>query len=346
MIVRAWRHALMIASLWVATPLAAAEPRPLFAEDSIIHLEIRGPFRGILRGDEDPVAAALTLKSKIPETHAIRLSPRGITRRRRDICTFPPLRLEFSTKPGAVSLFYGQKRLKLVTHCRPTAAFQQYVLLEYAAYRLFNIITPFSFRTRLAQIDYIGEDGKLQASRRGFFIEDIDDVAWRNQAREASVGDGVATARLSPADAATFAIFQYMIGNLDWSMNRGPEGQGCCHNSRLITPADANGPLIPVPYDFDFSGLVDAPYAVPPNSINLPNVRVRRYRGYCRHNAEALAAIDRIRSRQMQLQATLAAIDGLDPARRRRASAYLDEFFRIVATKDGGSTRLLKTCLR
>jgi hypothetical protein len=340
---RRWLLAALALSL--STTVKAADPRPLFTDDGIIHLEIRGPVRGLPRARE-PSAATLSVKGATPETHAIRLEPRGITRRRRETCTFPPLRLEFSSKPAETSLFRGQKRLKLVTHCRASAAFQKHILLEYAAYRFFNLVTPSSFRARPARIDYVEADGRPHASRIGFFIEDIDDTAWRNGAKEAKIGDAVPAAQLSPADAASFAVFQYMIGNLDWSMNVGPSGQGCCHNGRLISKTGVTGPYVPVPYDFDFSGLVDAPYAVPPNSIPLPNVRVRRYRGFCAHNKHALAAIGAYRAKHAEFLSTLASIPGLDDSTRRKAAAYLEGFFAEVADEERVSSRMLKTCLR
>ena len=340
------RWLLALTALALAAPAQGAEPRPLFADDAIIRLEIRGPIDALPRA-AGPTPATLTLKAAVPETHAIRLSPRGITRRRRETCPFPPLRVEFDAKPAAGSLFRGQKRLKLVTHCRAPERFQQHVLLEYAAYRLYNLATPYSFRARLAQIDYVGPDGKLRTSRVGFFIEDIDDTAWRNGAKEAEVGDRIPLSQLSPDDAARFAVFQYMIGNLDWSMSRGPAGEGCCHNSRLIAPGGAAaGPYVPTPYDFDFSGLVDAPYAVPPNTMmDLPHVRVRRYRGLCAHNAQARAAIAAFRARRAEFQAALAGVSGLDAGSRRKAAAYLDGFFEETASEER-VTRLLERCVR
>ena len=167
------------------------------------------------------------------DSHAIKLSARGITRRKGDVCQFPPLRIDFAAAPAATSLFRGQKRLKLVTHCRQSPGFQQYVLLEFATYRLFNVLTPASFQVRLATVDYVDAGGKPPISRIGFFIEDTDDAARRNGLREARVGARIQTAQLSARDAARVAVFEYMIGNLDWSTRAGPPGDGCCHNSRL-----------------------------------------------------------------------------------------------------------------
>ena len=141
-------------------------------------------------------------------------------------------------------------------------------------------------------------------------------------------------------------MFEYMIGNLDWSMRAGPAGDTCCHNFRLFAPtASALSGIVPVPYDFDVSGFVNAPYALPPESLNLNSVRDRRYRGYCLHNAQALAAAAEFRARRGQLLAVLAAIPQLEDGRRRKAAAYLEGFFSDIATDEDVKKRLLKTCI-
>lgn len=333
------------AFLALSGPAAAAAPTPLFASDDMIRITITGSLRALSgeRGRQSGAqAGSLALAGAAPETHAIRLSARGLTRRQRDICQFPPLRVEFAQPPAAGSLFAGQRRLKLVTHCRDSASFQKHVLTEYAAYRLYNRLTPMSYRVRLAAIDYVDENGRSLGTRPGFFIEDVDDVAARNGAREAGVGDRIAPSRLEPEAGGRLAMFQYMIGNLDWSMIAGPEGDGCCHNSRLIAPAGGTA-LVPVPYDFDFSGLVDAPYAVPPDAIRVSSVRVRRYQGFCRHNAEARSFAVDLRGRRGEIEAEIGAVPGLDRRAAASAIAYLGGFFDRIAT-DQGIEEVLRSC--
>jgi hypothetical protein len=335
--------ALVALALAAAAP-AQAPPKPLFAADPPLRLTIRGPITDLARTagpSRQPRAAVLSVPGAVPETHAIQLSRRGLTRLKRDVCQFPPLRVRFQAGPAPPSVFAGQRQLKLVTHCRPAAAFQQHLLLEYAVYRLYNRLTPASFRARLATIDYVNDDGRPVASRLGFFIEEIEDVAARNGGRRAATGDRVATSQLSPIDAARVALFEYMIGNRDWSTRAGPPGEGCCHNSRLIAPA-AGGPLVPVPYDFDFSGLVNAPYAVAPDGTT--SVRERRYQGFCAHNAHALSVAAELRSQRGPLLAILGQVP-LDEGARRRAAAYLDGFFADIAD-DARVARLVRTCLR
>jgi len=348
MTVRA-RCALLFAMLALAAPASAAAPaKRLFVDDSPIRLTIRGPIAEFARGTRgrEPREASLTVAVPTSETLPVRLSPRGITRLKRDVCQFPPLRVEFPVAPPAASLFEGQRRLKLVTHCRAAPGFQQHLLLEYAAYRLYNQLTPASFRVRLASIDYVDGGGRPFASRMGFFIEEHDDLAARLGGSRAAVGDRISPSQLSRRDAARAAMFAYMIGNLDWSMRAGPPGEGCCHNFRLVAPAGAPGRLIPVPYDFDFSGLVDAPYATPPDVIPVGSVRKRHYMGYCFFNAEALAAAAEFRAQRPALLASLGATPGLDESARRKAAAYLDGFFADIATDQDVGERVLKNCIR
>ena len=336
----------LIAAILAASPAAAIEPSPptpLFANDVPIRLTIQGPIGQIARGAEDSTAprpASLILAAP-PETHAIRLSARGLTRRLKQTCTFPPLRVELA-QPAAASLFAGQRRLKLVTHCRSSEGFQQHLLLEYAAYRMFNLLSPSSFRVRLATIDYAEPSGKLSATRWGFFIEDLDDAARRNGLTEARVGPRIEVSQLEPRQAARVALFEYMIGNLDWSMRAGPEGDACCHNARLIGGVGTT--LVPLPYDFDYSGLVDAPYAVPPDGFNIMSVKNRVYQGYCRHSAEALAAAADIRARRPAIEALFGQVPGMSDKTRAKALAYLGGFFSDIATDDTVRAKLLRSC--
>ncbi len=345
----AFRLALMVLAVSSSASAAVPEPaKPLFASDEMIRITISGPVDTIAKAPEESQATypgTLTVAGT-SEALPIQLAQRGITRRKGDVCQFPPLRVTFSQPPPVGTLFAGQRRLKLVTHCRASEGFQQYVLMEYATYKLYNQLTPMSFRARLAKVDYIDEAGRPITSRIGFFLEQIDDVARRNGMREAKVGARIPVPRLSPVDSGRVGVFEYMIGNLDWAMQAGPVGDNCCHNSPLIGENGGASPsLVPVPYDWDFSGLVDTPYATAPDSINVTSVRQRRYRGFCRHNAEARAAIADARARQAPLMATFAAVPEMDQRTVKKASAYLGGFFADIATDASVEAKLIKTCL-
>jgi hypothetical protein len=326
-----------------AAPLHAQAAAPLFASDAPIRIAIQAQIANLGRHRASGEAIPGTLTDPGGQVLPITLALRGITRRTAEICDFPPLRVQFTTPPPATSVFAGQKQLKLVTHCRNAASFQQYVLLEFAAYRMYDMLTPKSFRVRLATIDYRDPSGRPIVSRVGYFIEPLGDVAKRNGTISTRAQQTIPLAALSPIDAARYALFQHMIANHDWSMRAGPAGKQCCHNAELIGPLAA-GSVVPIPYDFDFSGFVDPSYATPPDVLNISSVRERVYRGYCVHNAEALAAARQMRNSRPQLLAALASTPGLEPATQARAIKFLDGFFAQIASDDAVNSRLLSRC--
>lgn len=328
----------------IAAPAAAQQPKPLFASSDPIHIVIQAPLQSLSRNRSSNHVVQGTLTDPSGQSLPISLRARGITRRATDVCDFPPLRVQFTSAPVATSLFAGQNKLKLVTHCRNSPSFQQYVLLEYAAYRMYNLLTPHSFRVRLANIDYRDESGRPIVSRVGYFLEDLADVARRNGTRETHAPQMIPAADLAPQDAARYGLFQHMLANHDWSMRAGPVGSDCCHNGELIGPLGP-GTAIVIPYDFDFSGFVNAPYATPPEALHIGSVRQRVYRGYCIHNAEALAAARQMREAKPQLIAAITSTPGLEPRTQARAIAFLEPFFADIATDEAVNTRLLRRCV-
>ncbi len=333
-----------VLALGMAAPAAAkGGVTPLFKDSTVLSVTISGPINSIARAAQkstDPQDATLVANG---ETHAIALSARGISRRRSENCKFPPLSVLFKAKPAETSLFDGQKRMKLVAHCRPEARFDQFVLKEYAAYRLYNQLTDKSLKVRLAKIRY-EDGGKLVAERMGFFIEDVDDAASRLGKKKIENSD-VPVSAFGREDTARYTLFQYMIGNLDWDMNHGPQINDCCHNSKIIGPAvEAREGLTPVAYDFDYSGLVNAPYAVPPVNVPVANVTQRFYRGYCVHNEETRAMLPQFNSARGRMLAELAAIPGLEERTRSSMENFLDGFFSQVGTSQGAEKALFKGC--
>ena len=330
----------LAALLLAAAPATAkeGEPRPLFASDAPIHVTIQGPFRSLVSNRAKNARPATMTVDGV--TYPITLTPRGITRRTSEVCDFPPLRVEFTKPAPPGSLFDHQKHLKLVTHCKRDANFQQKVLLEYSAYKLYNLMTPFSFRARLANVDYVDETGRPYISRIGYFLEEASEVAKRNGMTEAKMPDTIAGELLDPTASARFAIFEYMISNYDWSMRAGPRGVACCHNSRLLSSGPGKQ-LVPVPYDFDWSGLVDAPYAGPPEGIDIPDLQHRSYRGYCAHQSQASAVAAQIAPRRAEFLGVFATVPGLQPQEQGKAAAFIQGFFNDLA-----SGKMLKSCVR
>ena len=184
---------------------------------------------------------------------------------------------------------------------------------------------------------------KSSTTQWGFFLEDLDDVGKRNGLAEARVGARISAAQLEPRQAALAALFEYMIGNLDWSLRAGPEGEPCCHNAKLFS---GGGPsLIPVIYDFDYSGMVDRPYAIPPEGIKVRSVRQRAYRGYCRHNQQVLAVAADFRGKRGAIESVFGQVPGMAERTKSKALAYLGTFFADIASDDAVRANLLKDCL-
>jgi len=335
---------LLAAFACLACSSAASAEKPLFASNDKIHIAIQGPLQTLIRNRDFKGAVPGTLTEPNGQSLPISLELRGITRRTSEVCNFPPLRVTFTAPPPANSLFAGQKKLKLITHCRNGESFQQYVLLEYSAYRIYNILTQHSFRAKLADIDYRDEAGRPIMSRIGFFLEPLSDVAHRNGLQESRGPERIPLADLNANDAARYGLFQHMLGNHDWSMRAGPVGSDCCHNAELIGPL-APGQTIPIPYDFDFSGFVSAPYATPPSELDLSDVRQRLYRGYCVHNPNAIAVARQMREARPQMLGVLTQIPGLDARTQARASTYLNGFFADIATDADLGAKVLRRCV-
>jgi hypothetical protein len=235
------------------------------------------------------------------------------------------LNFKRSQVPGTE--FAGQNRLKLVTLCRDSDAYRDYLVQEYQTYRAFNALTDRSFRVRWVEIEYVETEGRSPSSTisSAFIIERNSEVAERNgmeNARDASFR----IAQLDPAGAALVSLFQYMIGNTDWSPIAAEPGESCCHNTKLIRPAGSDTEHIVLPYDFDQIGLINASYAKPSASMNIASVTRRVYRGYCTLNEELAPALRLLNERREEVEAAL-ALGEVRARARARAQSYLAESY-------------------
>ncbi len=346
---------LLLAGFAAATLLAAAPATaqtPLFSENTDLQVVIDAPLNTIVRQatrNTDPHPGTLTVMGAgEPQSLALELSARGLSRRTRGICTFPPLRIDFAEGVTRGTIMRGQNRLKLVTQCRNGSNYEQMIVLEYLAYRMFNEITPLSYRVRPLVVTYRDSAGRRgEETQFNFVIEDSDDLARRNNRLvELDVRSGeVRFAQLNPRAATEYALFQFMIGNLDWDMVQGPEAEECCHNTRLLASSAASREnVIPAPYDFDSSGLVNAPYAVPPEQFGLNSVRQRYYRGVCRYNDQIPAAIATFQARREAINALIANETRLSDSRRQSTQRYIDEFYEIIANPSQVERQIINRC--
>jgi hypothetical protein len=350
----------MIRTLWfgltaVAWMLAspAAAKSDLFSDEAPLQLVINAPFPALVRAAKSntnpfPATLSVTDGAGPAQSFPIELRARGLTRRTGGYCSFPPLSLNFDKAAVKGTVFQGQKKLKLVTYCNTPADQEQRIVLEYLAYRLYNLVTPMSYRVRAADVTYRNGD-KDGVKRFGFLIEDIDDVAGRNHREElTATSKQVSAAQLDARAAGRAAMLEFMIGNLDWDFLAAPAGADCCHNSRFIaakdaTPATATA-VVPLPYDFDYSGLVDAPYAVAPESLRVNGVTDRLYRGYCVSSGEMPAVIEEFRGRRAEMMTLISDHPRLNPRFRAKAARFMDGFFAVLDDPARVQAQIIKKC--
>jgi hypothetical protein len=239
-------------------------------------------------------------------------------------------------------MFEGQDKLKLVTHCQDDKdEYQQYVLLEYLTYRTYNLLTELSFRVRLARITYVDtEESRDPATSYAFLIEDEEMMSVRNGWEFLAVPQ-IPPAMVDPTNLALVEVFQYFIGNTDYSaFMPEPEKHECCHNTKPI--GTMAGPVFAVPYDFDLSGLVDTRYANRLYRGNLEqlgirNVRDRLYRGMCVSQGELPDVFDLFNQKREEIYALYREQQDLDPKVLEETTKFIDKFYEVI--NDEGKTK-------
>ena len=343
----------LVALAWLLAQPASAQSR-LFTDDAPLEIVITGPFRELVRtaprAAPQPYPASLSVRegSAAAQSFPIQVQARGVSRRTLGFCQFPPLFLDFDKAVTRETVFRGQGKLKLVTFCRDRDDYEQRILIEALAYRLYNALTPQSFGVRLARVTYRNNAEDLGVTRYGYLIEDIEDVARRVDRRELKL----ATRQITPAQldapaTARVALFEYMISNVDFDYVASAPGRDCCHNIRLMAAKDTATALsgaVPVPYDFDHSGLVDAPYALPQAALKLRSVTQRLYRGYCATNAEIAPLIAAFQARRADLMALIAGEPRLTEASRTKTAKFVDSFYEVIADPARVESQILKRC--
>lgn len=326
----------------------SGKPDKLFESDTNLEITLSAPWERFMdeKDNEEPYAAVIEYTDSNGESrrHDATVARRGITRQR--VCEFPPIELRVEKEDVKDSTLRGQKKLKLVTHCRRSERYDQYYLLEMMAYRMFNVVTDFSFRVRPLTVTYRdSENGETHDSRFAFLIEDDSDAAKRNDMKKLDIGR-IPLGRLEPGYAADVALFQYMIGNVDWSPLIGPDAGDCCHNMAPIAPKPLgeDNHIWPLPYDFDSSGLVDAPYAEPPASVDARSVTERVYRGYCAHNEALGGARSKALERKDDIVAVLDSDPRLSERSRKKTGKYLEKYFDILEDDRDFERRIVRNC--
>ncbi len=323
-------------------------PDPLFLDDTVLEVEIEAPMPTLLsdRPFEEELPGKFRYTNEVGETVVLdlKIRTRGRFRRQQDVCQFPPMRLNFRTSQTKNTLFHKQDKLKLVTHCQGSAKYEQALLREYAVYRIFNVLTDASFRPRLLRVTYIDSDGKRRnLERYGFVIEHKDRLGKRLDMQQGEVPR--TSVQSIPSDYMNLtSVFQYLIGNTDFSPIRGAADEFCCHNT-ILFGREGQPPFLSIPYDFDQSGMVDAPHAGPNPRFRLRDVRERLYRGRCANNAQLNATLQHFRDKQGEIIAAIEGIEPLSKGTRRTMLSYIDRFYSVLESERRIESEFVKKCI-
>jgi hypothetical protein len=321
--------------------VAPSTAQGLFDDGGPLAIRLSFDFAALCREGSDvgcpDASATLRYADSAGADHALPvwIRARGRWRNVAANCSMPPLSVIFGDGTEG-TLFAGQAMLPLTTHCREhPAAQEQYVLKELLAYHIYNELTDKSMRVRLARVAYENTGRRPRVVERyAFFTEHFDSIAERNG------GAFWPTENFDPrtADAGELAIvdlFEFMIGNGDWSMLRG-------HNVAHFRAAD--GTVDVVPYDFDFSGIVNASYALPPATLRIRQVTQRVYRGFCYPGLDWAALFERFEAARAPIDALIEQSPGLDVTHRAEVRAYVASFYDIIGSDERRQEEVVEEC--
>jgi hypothetical protein len=268
----------------------------------------------------------------------VRLRSRGAMRN--GYCSFPPISLNFKNAGFQKADVAKIEKIKMVTHCE--YGNEENLLKEYLVYKLYNVLTDNSFRVRLVKVTYINtsKPKSKPIETYSFLIEPVEMLAERTQAVVVEA-ENLSQTVIFPEVMNRMAIFNYMIGNTDWSV---PSQ----HNCKVLSVIDINRPGMGtiVPYDFDYSGLVNADYAIPFHELPIKTVRERLYLGICRSEDEFNTALQEFKAHKDDFYKVINDFTLLDKRTKVDMIEYLDSFFVQFDSRNSIVSDLIKDCKR
>lgn len=291
-------------------------------KEDLVTLEIKGDLAHLFvdRHGEDhyhPASLKVIQEDSIHQFD-LEISRRGVTRKK--ICDFPPIKLKFPKKTLTANGFSNFNNYKLVTHCMEGE--DDYVLKEYLTYKLFSQLTEKSFQVKLAKIRYIDESGEVPNEEHyGFLIEGNKELAKRLEGELLNPKKYKIT-KVDKEQYKNMVLFQYMIGNTDWNLSRG-------HNIKWVQTGDNNVPS-PIPYDFDYSGLVNAPYAIPHPKMPIKHVRERFLQWRGKNKTALIPICEKFKAQKTEFIQTCQGFEDLNPAAKEDIISFLETFFEDV----------------
>lgn len=313
----------------------------LFGESDPMNItltfDIKKYQREKYKGEYMPVHFHYQLNDTLNLEKEMRLKARGMFRRNH--CSLAPFWLDIKKADLRTGELEGVDRIKIVTHCKGGQSYEEYVLKEFLCYKIYNIISPVSFRVRLVRMTYV-DTGRNNKVTEGwaFMIEPQEMLAKRLDAVEIK-RDDLSTSLLRPWEMDILAVFQFMIGNVDYSIF------GSQNIKFLGMPGYGSAGYSPVPYDFDYTGLVDTYYAIPSEFTGINSVRDRCYLGPCREENSYEAAIKHVQHLREEILRMIRDFEYLDEKQKNSVVDYLEEYFELAENPRSLISSFQRTCI-
>ncbi len=339
------RLSYQIAALAIAAWPGNSPGAPLFESNDMLSVTIVAPMRTVLRqrdSDREYDAVLSYADTSGVEQHLnLRLTTRG--RSRLEVCDFPPLRLIFDPDDSGATVFEDQRRLKMVTQCKRGDRGADWLLQEFGIYRAYNAISDFSYRVRWLEVNFRDtESTRWQRVQGAFLIEPTGKAAKRLQRK--SIGPSqIRPEQFSDVEIGRNMLFQYLIANTDFAVKRGPSGEACCHNGRVLALPDRDRDWVVLPFDFDQAGIISTDYALPDANFSIRRVSTRLYRGFCSQNAVLPETIALFNERRGAITAALVP-PGLTKSRHKRALRFINRFYDTVNDSEKLKREILDKC--
>ena len=312
----------------------------LFNSDELLEITLKFDITSYRRkkNDEEYLDALLTYHTGPADSvvKILKVRPRGIMRL--SICDFPPLMLNFKKQDSVESEFSSVDKVKMVTHC--SAGGDEFLLKEFLIYKLYNVLTDYSFRVRLLRVNYINTSRESKPVKAfAFVIEPVEMVGKRLSAVEVN-SMKLTQKHIIPEAINRMAIFNYMIGNTDWSV---PILHNVCFMSKDNSSGLGSGIIIP--YDFDYAGLVNTGYSVPFEGLGLKSVLERRYLGVCRSEEIFINALKEFAENKDEFYKIINEFPYLNAKSKKEMITYMEGFYNDFDKRNTIVYKLLNECL-
>lgn len=201
---------------------------------------------------------------------------------RKKVCYFPPIKMRFDKEWLEEKGYAKRNKLKFVIQCRKGDSNLDYVERELFAYELNKMFNPYAMRAKRVKVDII-KNGELDMSLAGFLVEEESEYAKRVQGKVAENAK-MSVAALHRPEYVKMCFFQYLIANTDWAVAN-------MHNLEIVQVPGVQR-CLPIPYDFDYAGIVNTNYAVPDERLPITEVTERHFKGKKVTKAEAKVATE------------------------------------------------------